>query len=302
MKIAFLQIFLAVLYLSAQAQKVSNIRAEQSGQDIVILYSLETTSPCDVSLLLSQDNGATWSLPLKNVSGDVGKNIIAGEKQITWRVLEEREQLIGDNIKFKAVTTPLLKLGNKTWMSKNLTVSRFCNGDEIKRVDNFRDWIASSESKTPAWCFVNFDSRTEEKYGKLYNGFAVIDPRGLAPVGYRIASVQDYKDAALYNGFLKEGNEMRNGFKNGASKFKPMFPYSGGILVGPSYDEIKKKWDGPLVSMFFGLESIVRIWTQSFESFESGDRVYWFGLNDDSDKIFFSMDRMGYGFPVRCLR
>jgi len=105
MKKAFLQIFLAVLCLSAQAQKVSNIRAEQRGQDIVVLYSLETTSPCEVSLLLSQDNGVTWGSTLKNVSGDVGKNIAAGEKQINWKVLEEREQLVGDKIKFKVVAS-----------------------------------------------------------------------------------------------------------------------------------------------------------------------------------------------------
>lgn len=103
MKKAFLQIFLVLLCLSAQAQKVSNIRAEQRGQEIVVLYSLETNSPCEVSLLLSQDNGVTWSAPLKNVSGDIGKNITFGEKQIIWKVLEEREQLIGDRIKFKVV-------------------------------------------------------------------------------------------------------------------------------------------------------------------------------------------------------
>jgi formylglycine-generating enzyme required for sulfatase activity len=95
------QIIFSVLCLSSQAQNVSNIRAEQRGQDIVVLYALETSSPCEVSLLLSQDNGCTWSAPLKNVSGDVGKNISAGEKQIIWEVLEERDQLVGDLIKFK---------------------------------------------------------------------------------------------------------------------------------------------------------------------------------------------------------
>ena len=103
MKKIFLQIIIPLLCLSAQAQKVSNIRAEQRGQDIVVFYSLETTSPCEVSLLLSQDNGVTWSGPLKNVSGDVGKNISAGEKTIIWKVLEEREQLVGDKLKFKVI-------------------------------------------------------------------------------------------------------------------------------------------------------------------------------------------------------
>jgi formylglycine-generating enzyme required for sulfatase activity len=103
LKTTFVQILLGVLCLSAQAQKVSNIRAEQHGQDIVVFYSFETNSPCEVSLLLSQDNGVTWGSPLKNVFGDVGKNITAGEKQINWKVLEDREQLVGDKIKFKVV-------------------------------------------------------------------------------------------------------------------------------------------------------------------------------------------------------
>jgi formylglycine-generating enzyme required for sulfatase activity len=103
MKEVCVHIFLSVLCFTAQAQKVSNIHAEQRGQDIVVFYSLETTSPCEVSLLLSQDNGVNWGAPLKNVSGDVGKNIASGEKQITWKVLEEREQLVGDNLKFKVI-------------------------------------------------------------------------------------------------------------------------------------------------------------------------------------------------------
>jgi TonB family protein len=103
MKKTLFQIVLMVLCITAQAQKVSNVRAEQRGQEIVVFYSLETSSPCEVSLVLSQNNGATWSSALKNVSGDVGKNITAGNKQITWNVLEEREQLVGDQIQFKVV-------------------------------------------------------------------------------------------------------------------------------------------------------------------------------------------------------
>ena len=103
MKILLLQIVFSIFYLSADAQKVSNIRAEQRGQDIIVFYSLETTSTCFVSLLLSQDNGATWGAPLKNISGDIGRNVTGGEKQILWKVLEEGKQLEGDQLKFKVV-------------------------------------------------------------------------------------------------------------------------------------------------------------------------------------------------------
>jgi formylglycine-generating enzyme required for sulfatase activity len=95
------QILLSVVYFSANGQVVSNVRAEQRGQEIVVLYTLETTSPCGVSLLLSQDDGVTWSGPLKNVSGDIGNNVTGGDKQIIWKVIEEQESFVGENIKFK---------------------------------------------------------------------------------------------------------------------------------------------------------------------------------------------------------
>ena len=39
---------------------------------------------------------------------------------------------------------------------------------------------------TGAWCYYNNDPLTEPLYGKLYNWYAVNDPRGLAPVDYHI--------------------------------------------------------------------------------------------------------------------
>ncbi len=103
MKKAILQIILLVLGLTTRAQTISNFRMEQVGQQVHVYYTLISSSACEVQFMVSTDNGKTWSGPLTKVSGDVGKNIAAGEKQITWRVLEEREQLVGDQIRFKVV-------------------------------------------------------------------------------------------------------------------------------------------------------------------------------------------------------
>ena len=92
-----------VVCCSLQAQRVTNLRAEQSGQDIVILYLLESKSTCEVELFLSIDNGFSWSVLNQSVSGDIGKNISKGEKRILWKVLDERQELEGNNIKFKIV-------------------------------------------------------------------------------------------------------------------------------------------------------------------------------------------------------
>lgn len=109
------QIIFSWLCLSVQAQKISNIRAEQLGQEIVVFYSLETSSACEINLLISQDNGATWGVPLKNVRGAVGSNISSGDKQITWKVLEDRESLVGDRIKFKVVASKLPLKPKEIW-------------------------------------------------------------------------------------------------------------------------------------------------------------------------------------------
>lgn len=41
---------------------------------------------------------------------------------------------------------------------------------------------------TGAWCYYNNDPSTNATYGKLYNWYAVNDPRGLAPAGWHVPS------------------------------------------------------------------------------------------------------------------
>jgi uncharacterized protein (TIGR02145 family) len=85
-----------------------------------------------------------------------------------------------------------VKIGNQIWMNKNLDVDKFRNGDPIQEVKNEEDWKIADSLKLPAWCYVDFDSETNKIYGKLYNWYAVNDPRGLAPAGWRIPNRQDW--------------------------------------------------------------------------------------------------------------
>jgi formylglycine-generating enzyme required for sulfatase activity len=83
------------------AQKVTNVYATQDGNDILVSYTLETGSQCEVSLFFSSDSGVTWQGPLSDCTGDVGKNISGGQKQIKWNVLASRDQLVGKGFQFK---------------------------------------------------------------------------------------------------------------------------------------------------------------------------------------------------------
>ncbi len=173
----------------SNAQTVSNITTRQVQSTIVVSYDLETKLPCKVSLYVSTNGGKTWQGPLTKVLGDIGDKIISGKHSIIWNVLDEFDELQGDDIKFqvraKRDNIETVKIGTQEWTTKNLDVSRYRNGDIIPEVANIEKW---SKLTTGAWCYYKNDPKNGEIYGKLYNWYAVNDPRGLAPEGFHIPS------------------------------------------------------------------------------------------------------------------
>ena len=85
-----------------------------------------------------------------------------------------------------AVSLPTVVIGTQQWTDKNLDVLTYRNGDLIPQVTDATAWAALT---TGAWCYFNNDpSGYGSIYGKLYNWYAVNDPRGLAPQGWHIAT------------------------------------------------------------------------------------------------------------------
>ena len=99
-----LTFFLVILLNTIYAQRIENVRSEQSAKTIIVTYDLselKKRQTATVNLYCSEDGGNTWSSALLNVIGDVGKNIASGtNKKIIWNVLLERERLTGE-VKFK---------------------------------------------------------------------------------------------------------------------------------------------------------------------------------------------------------
>jgi len=79
-------------------------------------------------------------------------------------------------------------IGTQTWMTRNLTVSKYRNGDIIPQVTDNTEWAALT---TGAWCYYNNDPANGPIYGKLYNVFAFNN--GLLTIpGFRMATQEDY--------------------------------------------------------------------------------------------------------------
>jgi uncharacterized protein (TIGR02145 family) len=102
---------------------------------------------------------------------------------------------------------PTIQIGTQKWQAKNLDVAFFRNGDPIPQVTDPTAW---ANLTTGAWCYYNNDSTLGTKYGKLYNWYAVNDPRGLAPTGWHIPSEAEWMTlSTTLGGFSVAGGKMK---------------------------------------------------------------------------------------------
>lgn len=109
-----------------------------------------------------------------------------------------------------------VKIGSQIWMAENLDVATFRNGDLIQEARTVQEWVDAGNKGIPAWCYYANDYLNLGKYGRLYNAFAVSDPRGLAPVGWHVPSDAEWKVLTDYLGdILIAGGKMKEvGFNN----------------------------------------------------------------------------------------
>jgi uncharacterized protein (TIGR02145 family) len=106
-----------------------------------------------------------------------------------------------------------VKIGDQVWMAKNLDVDRYRNGDIIPQVQNKQEWANLTSG---AWCYFENKDVNGNRFGKLYNWYAIQDPRQLAPEGYHIPTNEEW-DTLIANlgGDVKAGGKMKEkGTKN----------------------------------------------------------------------------------------
>ena len=182
-------------------------------------------------------------------------------------------------------------IGKQVWMTENLNVDKFRNGDPIPEAKTDKEWSKAGKNGQPAWCYYNNDSSNGNRYGKLYNWFAKNDPRGLAPEGWKIPTDEDWRRLTDFLGGQEEstGKKMQSTFgwadnENGTNESGfSSFPAGNRSEIGN-----------------FGDSGVEGSW---WSSTEYGKEVAflltirgWFSAPD-----IYSLDKKS-GFSVRCLR
>jgi uncharacterized protein (TIGR02145 family) len=196
----------------------------------------------------------------------------------------------GMGMKLKCIEIPSKKIGNNVWMSVNLNVSRFNNGDLIPEAKTAEEWINAGERGIPAWCFYNNDPNNGKKYGKLYNWYAVNDPRGLAPKGWHVASANEWRDLientddiALNSKVIKSNTGwMENG--NGSNK------YGFSALPGGYISSLGEFKDMGYSAFWY---------TTSLNNEETAVKI---DIVYNSDNVRIGYNKFAAGFAVRCVK
>ena len=184
-------------------------------------------------------------------------------------------------------------IGNQIWMSLNFDGDTFRNGDPIYQAKTDQEWKTAGQNKQPAWCYYDNEPKNGAKYGKLYNWYAVNDPRILSPKGWHIPSdaewttLENYLRDVASKKMKRLGSLKANGNENNKSGLLVLL---GGYRLG----------DGK----FQSLDAYTGWWSSTEGNANyargrstNGNGVNLYGLNDD----------MGYGgkvvgLSVRCLR
>ncbi|MGM0737620.1 MAG: fibrobacter succinogenes major paralogous domain-containing protein [Bacteroidota bacterium] len=198
----------------------------------------------------------------------------------------------------------VIEIGNQVWMAENLITSRYRNGDDITYVLDNNEWQDLNQSETDAWAFYN-NNAGNETYGILYNWYAVNDPRGLCPEGWRVSTDRDWQQLERHLG-MSQAEAQSTGWRGETANV-------GGKLKAAGTDY----WRGPNTganneSGFTALPGGYRFTSGTF-SYLSFFGYWWTASEADATtawrRVIFnnrqSINRMNYdkryGFSVRCV-
>lgn len=94
-------------------------------------------------------------------------------------------------------TYQTVKIGDQQWMTENLRVTRYNNGDPIPTGLDNSQWASASQGAMAIFPHADIDGLDSEQevietYGAYYNWHTIDDSRGLCPTGWHVPSESEW--------------------------------------------------------------------------------------------------------------
>jgi len=190
-----------------------------------------------------------------------------------------------------------VRIGNQIWMAENLRSTRYIDGTVIQGVSVYDNEEANAK-----------------KYGRLYRWEAVSNPAGLCPLGWHVASDEEWKvlemtlgmtkTEANNTGWRKTSNESRK-----LKEFDIAYSWTdkekeevniSGFTALPSGARTRRD----LILPFWGGGRYADYWTstESDTSNAWNRSLVWSPWHPGSDEVFRNTLNKEYGFSIRCVK
>lgn len=186
---------------------------------------------------------------------------------------------------------PSVKIGSGIWATSNLASTTFQNGDSLLLVIGEEAWIEAGRRKAPAYCYYDDEQGNIKEYGLLYNWYAVNDPRGLAPIGWKIPGAEDW-EAFIY--LIGNGQQAVKKIKSKSGwEKKENGNNETGFNAKPSGYKSS-------CGHFFESAGKTAVWWTSTEEANSTSRAVT--IKNESELIKVHPSNKGSGYAVRCIK
>jgi uncharacterized protein (TIGR02145 family) len=101
-------------------------------------------------------------------------------------------------------------IGNQEWMAENLKTLKLNNGDAIPNGGIWTNWQNWGRSDISCYADPETSSVLGEKYGRIYNIFAVNDSRKICPTGWHVPSLDEWRIFENYIGANESAIKMKS--------------------------------------------------------------------------------------------
>ena len=222
-------------------------------------------------------------------------------------IAQETTPVVGTLIDNDGHTYNYRKIGTQVWMTENLRTSKYRNGERISNLTLAADWSAATLG---AWCYYNHDATLGRKYGKLYNWYAVADNRNIAPVGWHVATDEEWTTLINYliaNGYNYDGSTSGDYYAKSLAATTDWATDSGTGTIGNDLTQNNRSGFSALPGGYryysngtFGGVGFGGYW---WSSTEYGGRFAWHRyMNYINSYVSGLGNSKQYGFSVRCVR
>ena len=184
----------------------------------------------------------------------------------------------------------VVEIGDQCWFAENLRTTVYADGSAIPEVTGNNAWAGLSSG---ARCDYDNDASNVATYGRMYNGYAVDDTRGLCPTGWHVPTDDEWTALETYLG--ANGHSGAEG-----TALKSTSGWSGN---GNGTDDFGfSALPGGLRFDYGGTFANAGATGNWWSSSPSGGNAWFRYLNNSNPDVFRFFNPRGLGFSVRCLR